>query len=194
MATAATRLMTAEEFYAFATRPENSALFLELVEGEVIELPPPRKSHGFVCGNLAGLLWDYARRRGAGYVCPNDAGVVLARDPDTVRGPDVAFYDDGQSLDEMREEEGYAASPPPFVAEVLSPSDRPGSVGRKVTQYLRAGVRLVWVLDPDRREVLVYRAGAEPEAVASGGTLDGGDILPGLSVTVADLFRGPGEK
>lgn len=194
MATVTTRLMTAEEFYAFANRPENADLFLELDEGEVIELPPPKKPHGFVCGNLAGLLYAYAGRRGSGYVCGNDAGVTLGRDPDTVRGPDVSFYDDGESLDQMQAVEGYTETPPTFVAEVLSPSDRPGPVARKVMQYLRAGVKLVWVLDPERHEVFVYRPGTELDVVGSGGTLDGGDALPGLSVPVADLFRGPAEK
>lgn len=194
MATVATRLMTAEEFYAFANRPENAGQRLELDEGEVIELPSPKKFHGFVCGNVTIELGNYARQRGSGYVCSNDVGILVGREPDTVRGPDVAFFDDEQTYADMLAEEGYADLPPTFVAEVLSPSDRPSPVARKVTQYLRAGVKLVWVLDPERREVFVYRAGTELDVVASDGTLDGGDALPGLSVPVADLFRKPGEK
>ena len=194
MATVATRLMTAEEFDAFVSLPENAERSFELDEGEVIEVPSPKKFHGFVCGNLTIELGTYARRRGSGYVCSNDVGILIGREPDTVRGPDVAFFDDGQTYAEMLAEEGYAETPPTFVAEVLSPSDRPGPVARKVTQYLRAGVKLVWVLDPERREVFVYRPGTEPDVIPADGTLDGGAALPGLAVLVAELFRGPAEK
>ena len=85
------KLMTADEFFDWSNLPENDNKSLELVRGEVIELPAPTKPHGVVCVNVAFVLSTYARQRRKGYVTSNDAGVILERDPYTVRGPDVAL-------------------------------------------------------------------------------------------------------
>src|SRR5437899_9213088 len=95
------KLMTAEEFYDWANRPENENKWFELVRGEVIELPPPTLPHGVVAGNAVWILNGYVRQRRKGYVASNDSGVILERDPDTVRGPDVALYEGARSFDEL---------------------------------------------------------------------------------------------
>lgn len=184
-------LMTAEEFCEFVHRPENDGRYFELDEGRVIELPPPQVPHGFYAQNIGALLWIYARQRNRGYVCSNDSGVVLGRAPDTVRGPDVMLFDDGKSAAEIAAT-GYAEDPPVLAVEVLSPSDRPGRVARKVSQYLRAGVRLVWVVDPEIREVTVHRANAEPQLLDVDAVLSGGDELPGFGCRVGEFFELPG--
>ncbi|MGC1276029.1 MAG: Uma2 family endonuclease [Planctomycetaceae bacterium] len=181
-------LMTAEEFCEFVHRPENEGRWFELDEGKVIELPPSRVPHGFYAQNIGALLWIYARQRKRGYVCSNDSGVVLGRAPDTVRGPDVMFFDDGKSAAEIAAT-GYAEDPPVLSVEVLSPSDRPA---RKVAQYLRAGVRLVWVVDPEIREVTVHRPDAEPQLLDADAVLSGGDELPGFECRVVEFFELPG--
>src|ERR1700683_3570407 len=101
MATVATRPMTADEVFGFVLRPENRDRFFELERGEVTEMPPPHKYHGFVCVNVGAILHNYAARTGKGYPCSNDAGMVVESDPDTVRGPDVAYYEDDQNADTM---------------------------------------------------------------------------------------------
>src|ERR1039457_7336409 len=83
-----TDLMTAEEFMA-ADLGDGT---FELVRGEVVEMPLPTPEHGLVCANVAGILWDYGRKSGHGFPLSNDSGVLTARSPDTVRGPDVCFY------------------------------------------------------------------------------------------------------
>jgi Uma2 family endonuclease len=88
--------MTAEEFLEWTQRPENENRWFELVRGEVIELPVPAKIHGRVCINVGFILETYVRQRGFGYITGNDSGVILERDPDTVRGPDVALYEDAR--------------------------------------------------------------------------------------------------
>src|SRR3954466_6792988 len=102
MSTAAveTKPMTADEFYDFVHRPENTNRWFELVRGEVIELPPPQKPHGRICINIGFALEAFVRHRDWGYVTSNDAGVVLRRDPDMVRGPDMAVYEDARSWEE----------------------------------------------------------------------------------------------
>ena len=107
-------------------------------------MPPPGKYHGFVCGNIAGILGDFACKRRKGYVCTNNAGILVEQDPDTVRGPDVTFYEDAQTTDDMDRQ--YAARPPLLAVEVSSPNDRINRTIRRITQMLarRRRARCGW--------------------------------------------------
>lgn len=183
-------LMTADEFAAFVHRPENDGKWFELVRGEVIELPPPTRPHGRVCMNAGFLLETYVRQRRKGYVTSNDAGVLLERDPDTVRGPDVALHEDAQRFEDIHPK--YGEVPPVLAVEVLSPSDKATAVLRKTESYLRNGVKLVWVIDPEDKTVSVYRHDRSFDVFGPEQELSGGDILPSFSCKVADLFLVPG--
>ena len=77
---------------------------------------------------------------------------------------------------------------PDLAAEVLSPSDRMTDALSKITMYLQAGVRLVWLIDPESRTVVVFRSYAAPARRVAGDVLDGGEVLPGFSVPVAEIF------
>jgi Uma2 family endonuclease len=186
---AAQKLMTAEEFYEFVHRPENANRWLELVEGEVIELPPPQKKHGVVSANVTRILGNYCFQRGKGYVASNDSGVILRRDPDTVRGPDVAIYEDAQTWAELHPK--YGEVPPRLAVEVLSPDDRPNKVNRKIVDYLWAGVGIVWLVDFEEREVTVYRPDRTPYRLSEVDELTGEDVLPELRVRISELFFMP---
>ncbi len=189
-AAAATRPMTAEEFYDFVHRPENADKWFELVRGEVIELPPPQKRHGRACMNIGFLLEMYVRQRRKGYVTSNDAGVILERGPDTVRGPDLAIYEDAQSWEELHPK--YGEVPPRLAVEVVSPNDKPGKLTAKIADYLASGIDLVWVIDPEERHIAVYRMGRELRIARDGDEVTGEDVLPGLTVKVSDCFIVPG--
>ena len=186
-----TRLMTAEEFCDWVHRPENTDRSFELVRGEVIELPPPMKRHGVVTGNLARLIGNYLFQRRKGYLTSNDSGVILEHDPDTVRGPDVAVYEDAQTWAELHPK--YGEVPPLLAVEVLSPTDKVNKVNRKIADYLRAGVGLVWFADPEEQTLTVYRRGHEPRLHEASETVTGEEVLPGLTLKVADCFFMPGE-
>jgi len=190
-ATTATR-MTAEEFHDWAHRPENAGKWFELVRGEVMELPAPTKRHGVLAFNLGRLLGNYLFQRGKGYATSNDAGVILERDPDTVRGPDLAIYEDAQTFEELHPKYGEVV--PLLAVEILSPSDRMGKVMRKVKDYLKNGVSLVWVIDPETRNVTVHRAGKEPYLVEENEELTGEDVLPDFRCRLAEVFRLPGQQ
>jgi Uma2 family endonuclease len=159
--------------------------------GEIVEMPPPTKPHGVVCGNISARLWIYSQQRGRGYVCTNDTGVIVEEDPDTVRGPDLSYYDDVQSFDDV--ERGYASVPPLLTVDVLSPHDRPGRMAVRVAQLLARGVQLVWVVDPEGREVCVYRRGRDPYVVTENEELTGEDVLPGFRCRVSEFFALPGQ-
>jgi Uma2 family endonuclease len=192
IATSTTRLLTAEEFSDFANLPENENKLLELVRGEVIELGVPQKPHGVATANIGRMVGNYTFKRGRGYCTTNDAGVILERDPDTVRGPDVAVYDDAEHFDDLHPK--YGEVPPLLAVEVLSPTDRADRTMQKITDYLRNGVGLVWVVDPAVRTVTVYTRDRGPQVFTEKQTLTGGDVLPGLKCKVGDFFRLPGEK
>jgi Uma2 family endonuclease len=187
-----TRRMTAEEFCDWVHEPAQDDKWFELVRGEVIELPPPRKPHGVVCIKVGAVLERYTMERGSGYVAGNDSGVILERDPDTVRGPDVALYEDADTFAELHPK--YGEVPPRLAVEVLSPDDRASQVMEKINDYLRNGVSMVWVIDPATRKVTVHRPDRPQTQVGEDGELTGEDILPGFRCRVADFFRLPKDK
>src|SRR5262249_4424196 len=124
MSTAAPKRMTAEEFNAWVNRPENRDRHFELERGEVVEVSRPTLQHSVVCGNVTWALNNYVRRRRKGFVRGNDAGIVLERDPDTVRGPDVTLYEGVQNFDALPTRPSDLL--PRLAVEVLSPNDRWG--------------------------------------------------------------------
>jgi Uma2 family endonuclease len=187
-----TKRMTADEFFDWVHQPENANKWFELVRGEVIELPPPMKRHGIVTIDVGGILRAFTIQRNKGYVTGNDAGVILERDPDTVRGPDVAVYEDAESFDETHPK--YGEVPPRLAVEVLSPNDRADRIQRKITDYLRNGVELVWVVDAEEKTVTVYRADNGPRVLQEQDEITGEDVLPGFRCAVAEFFFIPGKR
>ncbi|MBO0700036.1 MAG: Uma2 family endonuclease [Zavarzinella sp.] len=182
-------LMTAEEFYEWANRPENADKWYELDAGRVVEMPSPGKRHGMACGLVARKLSAYLDARGEGYLCTNDTGLIVARGPDTVRGPDLMLYLEHQALEDATP--GHADDVPALVVEVMSPSDSMGKTLRRVKQYLGRGVSLVWVIEPEISAVQVFRPNEFPKVLDDSDELTGNGILPDFRCRVSDLFTVP---
>jgi Uma2 family endonuclease len=181
-----TKPITAEEFIAMPELADGSRQ--ELVRGEIVMLPPPGFEHGDVQLGVGSLLRQYVRSHGLGRVTV-ESGVITERDPDTVRGPDVAFWSKERlPLDQPRPR-GYPEAAADLCVEILSPGNRPGAVRDKVCEYLNRGVRLVWVVDPENHSVTVYRSPDEGRLLHETATLSGEDVLPGFSSRVAELFE-----
>ena len=160
---------------------------VELVRGQLLVREPPATWHGRVSARLTTLLDTFVEQHGLGAVFAQDTGFKLAADPDTVRGADVAFVR-SQELHRVRRR-GFAELAPDLVAEVLSPDDRPAEVLAKVAEWLGAGTSLVWVIDPQRTEALVYRADGSVSVVQQDGTLDGEAVVPGFSCALREVLR-----
>lgn len=188
----AKKLMTVDEYWDFVNRPENMDRLFELRRGEVVEMSRPKKPHGIVCTRLATQLQNYADRVGLGYVLSNDTGVVLEETPGTVVGPDVAYCVDANQYDDV--EPKWVEAPPVLAVEVLSPNDRMSEVNDKIEEYLRAGVKVVWLADPEVKTVTVYRPKHHHTVLKGDTELTGGDELPGFSCKVSDFFRLPGDR
>ncbi len=174
-------LMTADELL-HAHIPDKH---VELVRGVLIVREPPGLPHGRVAVELAGRLADHARAASLGRVYV-ESGFKLASDPDTVRGPDVAFVSRRRLPDP--EPPGFGDFAPDLVVEIRSPGDRPGEVLAKVADWLSAGTLLVWVVDPERRLAHVYRQDGSETLLSADDQLDGEDVLPGFACPLVTIF------
>jgi Uma2 family endonuclease len=189
--TCTTNLLTAEEFFAWCSRPENRNRRFELENGEVVEMPSPGEMHALVCWFVIKVLTEYIVRRGSGHLLTNDCGLIVSREPDTVRGPDVMMFLENRTLDQANR--GHVDRIPPLVVEVVSPSDRQGRLNTRIRQYHERGVQLVWVLFPEERTLNVYRPDEFPKDLEETDELVGNGVLPDFRCRVADLFALPGQ-
>ena len=159
----------------------------ELVRGELVRLSPGKPKHGKTIITVATLVNVHVREHDLGTVYGNDTGFIVSHDPDTVRGPDVAFVAKKRIPPEGEPDE-YWDIAPDLAVEVPSDNDTRKDVQDKVTDYLNAGVRLVWVVNPKTRTVEVHVPDGK-EVLKEEDTLTGGDVLPGFSCKVADIFK-----
>jgi Uma2 family endonuclease len=160
----------------------------ELIAGELHEMPLRGGQHGLVSAEIAfrlGLFLTQHPQIG-GALFAAGTGFWFTRDPDTVRAPDVAYVAEERLAQAIVP--GYPELAPDFVVEVVSPGDRASEVQAKVDEWLRAGVRLVWILYPQTRTAMIYRPDGSAQFLHAEDTLTGGPVLPGCSIRLADLF------
>jgi len=180
--TAAPKFFTAEELWWMPTDQP-----WELWDGELRVVPGAGGEASNIAGIIGAMLLLFVRPRGLGLVTGADGTYILARDPDTVLISDAAFVRWDRLPDHVAPK-GYCPVAPDLAVEVRSPSDRPKDIAAKLEHYRRARVPLVWWVDPARRTVAVYRDGQSIAELGEGDALDGGDVLPGLRLPVAEIF------
>lgn len=177
--------LTAEEF---GRRPEPiDGSDEELVRGVIVTTPTPTARHGIVHAELASRIAEHVEDRRLGWAVIR-SGVILERNPDTVRGPDVSFF---RIERQPTLPDDYFEIPPDLAVEVLDVDDRRRTVREKIREYITAGTRLAWLVDPEVRTVTVYAGSPRGAEYDESDTLDGGDVLPGFTCRVADLFPPP---
>lgn len=185
----APRIITPDEFY----RMGDAAKGFELVNGEMKELGMSAQS----C-RVGGLIYVqfevYSRTKTPGWAFPPETGYrCFADDPGRVRKPDASFIALNRMTREQYEEEGYIQIVPDLVAEVISPNDRSKDVEEKLAEWMKAGVKVVWIIYPETQKVRVHRHDDRNDFLKSTDTLSAPDVLPGFSLPIADLFRVPGD-
>ena len=162
----------------------------ELVDGKLVELKMGTES-SFVGGRLFRWLGGFCEEPFRGWVLPADTGFQFLPDrPNVVRKPDIAFIRPGRLPDE-RLPKGYTRLAPDLVAEVVSPNDLYYAVEEKVAEYRTGGVRLIWVVVPPTRTILIRRLDGSAAEVREDGELNGEDVIPGFACRVTDLFHMP---
>jgi Uma2 family endonuclease len=158
----------------------------ELVQGELILMSPAGFEHGQIAINIGWALKAFVRSHPIGVITGAETGFHIGHEPDTVRAPDAAF---------IRRERvppmpvrGFFPEAPDLAVEVLSPNDRASEVLSKVRDWLNSGCLAVWVIDPETTTVTVYHSQDQIAVLGPTDTLTGGDVLPGFSVLVAEIF------
>ena len=183
MSAVLTKPITADELLAM---PDDGFRY-ELVKGELIRMPPSGYEHGVRTVELTTPLHTHVKTNELGVVCAAETGFLLTQDPDTVRAPDIAFIS-RERVEKIGAVKSYWIGAPDLAVEVVSPGDTVREVEDKVAQWLEAGARMVWVVSPKLRTVTVYRSLTDIVVLAEKDTLDGGDVVPGFQIRVAEIF------
>src|SRR6266566_5258726 len=177
-----TVLMTADELLRLNLPDKRT----ELIRGRLVVRDPGGARHGAVAMRLGYRIMAHAETHDLGRVYAAETGFKLESDPDTVRAPDVAFIAKTR-LPEV-EPRGYPGWAPDLAVEVLAHDDHPAETLEKIAQWLKAGVRLVWVVDSEKRTGRVYRADGSESLLDSNDALDGEDVLPGFACPLSELW------
>ena len=176
--------MSFEEFLAL----EDEERSFELVDGHLEERHLGMYESLLAARISRALMNHIEEQKLGGYVFDADGVYRCFESDKTGRKPDVSYVAAGRvSAADVRT--AYFRIPPDLVVEVTSPSDRARAMRGKERQYLAAGVRLVWRVDPENREVTVLDADGGLQLVGAEGTLGGGDVLPGFELRVGNLFE-----
>lgn len=181
---AITQHLTAEDLWGIG----DDGYRYDLIRGELHRMAPDGGEHGEIGVTIAALLLAHVRPRRLGAVFGADTGFILARIPDTLLAPDVAFVH-ADRLPPRDQRIGFLELAPDLAVEIISPSERSGDVAEKVEIYLAAGVRMVLVVEPRLKTMTVHALGQPPRILHENDDFDGGDVLPGFCVPVAEMFR-----
>lgn len=178
-----TRLMTADELLKL---PRGRFRY-RLVKGELITMSPAESEHGAIVVNLTVLLGHHVKANKLGIVFGAETGFIIAENPDTVLAPDVAFISQ-EHIPESGIPKKYWPGAPDLAVEVLSLGDTAREVEQKVNQWPTAGARLVWTVNPKRKNVIVHHTSKEVATFAETDELDGEDVVPGFRCRVSEIF------
>jgi Uma2 family endonuclease len=176
------RTFTAEEFDEFILLPEHGDTLFELINGRVYPVVSNNRSSR-IAGKILTFINVFVLAQKIGYVTGADGGYIVAGER---LMPDVAFM--SKARQPRRSKEAYNPLAPDLAVEVLSPSDDESNVRIKLADYLRAGT-VVWIVNPDTRTVEIHLPDQPSSKLTENDTLAGGDVLPGFTLPVSDIFE-----
>jgi Uma2 family endonuclease len=158
----------------------------ELVDGRIVPMPPPGPLHATLESEVDWWLRSWAKQTRRGQVLVGEAGIFIRRNPDTVRGADVAYISNQRWA--RRGDSAYLEVAPELVVEIVSPNDRWVDIMDKLADYFEAGVERAWLVDPYKKKVFVYSGVTDVRIFQPGDNLTDDEILPGFSLPLDDLF------
>ena len=155
--------------------------------GKLIIMSPTGSESGKYNGDLFGQIWYWNRQSELGVVFDSSTGFKLFNG--ATRSPDVSWIalERWNSLSD-KEKRGFAPIDPDFVIELMSPTDDLSITQQKMQEYMNCRVKLSWLINPDAKEVEVYRLGRDKQVINNPNSLSGEHILPGLTVDLSDIF------
>ena len=183
MTTAKPKLLTADDLLRLYSKGVKG----ELIRGVLHETMAPGVRHGKIAIRLGGKMDAHVGRDGLGHVFGSDTGVLLERNPDTVREPDLAYVS-AERLPPDADIDGYCPVAPDLVVEIKSPSDSEREVDDKATMWLSHGVRMALVINPETGTIRVRQPNLPAIMLAMDDTLDVGEVLPGFSCPVREIL------
>lgn len=171
---------------AFMALPQDGHQY-ELVNGEVIDMGKSGMEHGYVACLLVAVLTTYIRQQKLGAVCDSSTAFTLKNG--NKRSPDFSFISRDRLQGLRRPVQGFFQGAPDLAVEILSPGNTVEEIHSKIVEYFENGTRLVWIIHPEEKYILVYH-GPEPDRLLrSHDRLEGEDLIPGFSMAIADLFE-----
>lgn len=179
----ARQLVTADELLLMGSDAQ-----YELVDGVLVDVPLSWIKPSIISARICMSILHSADSHNSGIVTGAAGGYILSTNPDTVVAPDVGFVSRAR-CPAGQPDWGFFPAPPDLAVEVISANHDPAYNAQKQALYAKAGVPLVWWVDPERKAVTVYRLGQAPEVVEGDGVLDGGDVLPGFELKLQSIFR-----
>lgn len=181
------RLLTCADVVVLPESLPTGDVRYELDNGRLVIMAPPGDLHGAIQLNIGYELKRQGELAGHGKA-RTEVGIVLWRNPDRLVGADAAFVAKA-SLPLKVTSEGYLETIPDLVVEIRSRNDTLAELKAKADDYVTAGVKIVWLVDPMSRTVLEYRGSSEPTRLDETGLLEAGDVIPGFSLLVADVLQ-----
>ena len=185
---ATTRLYTVEDLEQ--SPPDGE---WELIDGELVPVSPASLRSATTTQRIGRFIGNYVEDHDLGLVTSAEGGFVIFPDRQTLLAPDVGFIRKHRVPPE-EEHDRFPRLAPDLAVEVLSPSDRMASALGKVSMYLAAGVALVWLVDPVKRTIIVFAGDDNPVTLGEEETIDGGNVVPGFRIRVADLLGRSGKR
>lgn len=182
------RPFTAADLAEMPPELPSGPVLYELDNGRLVAMSPPGHKHAEHEYRIAKRLGDAVDPQQLGKIYTGDIGIVLWRNPDRVVGADIAFVR-RESLPVKESREGYLETIPDLIVEVASKNDTAAYLERKANDYLRAGVRVVWIADPQTKTLTEHRRDAPPRVFAETETVALPEIIPGLELVLKDVFR-----
>jgi Uma2 family endonuclease len=164
--------------------PEEAGQY-EWIDGRITEVSEPMRDHGWVNARVTVRLASYVEEHELGAVFSHDTFFLLQEEPRIVRGPDIAFVDKSHPIPAV---DGVWAIAPDLVVEVQSTSQWDAFMRKKIDDFLRAGTRLAWVINPKTRTVVRYRPGDAPITLRDSDVIDGEDVVPGFRCPINEFF------
>jgi Uma2 family endonuclease len=181
------RLFTAADLAAMPTRVPSGDVSFELHHGRLVALSPPGATHGHLQNCIGTALGVQGEQKGLGRAY-GEVAIVLERKPDHIVGADNAFIA-SRSLPARESPEGYLETIPELVVEIRSKNDTAKEIATKVSDYIKAGVLVVWVADSEVACVMEHRPNNQPKVYHKTDSLACDDIIPGFRLTLAELFK-----
>ncbi len=182
------QFISADDFFEIVQQPEYADRIVELIEGEIVDMPFPNPIHAAILGTLSAEMIMYVKKRKLGRVLVGDAPFVLEQNPegrDTVRGLDIAFISSERLPEALPRKPLLVA--PDLAVEIISPSNKAEDIEKKIEQLLEAGTTLIWIVYPDLQSIAVHTPDGTFKLKESD-MLTGGDVLAGFEIPVSEVF------